>query len=411
MENQLSQNLLIAEEAYKKRNYLKSYSIFKNIYRKHDLNDIILRLIDVAFISLKQTNTKLNLISNLITLGLNKNNENKVLTELKYLNLKLLREFKKFSDFDKLYNSIAPEQRNYIFTEFEYFHYLLETDNYSKAEIILKKIQSANHSFYKFLDIFFLNKKFFNQIQNSKLDQKHEIIFHEEKISSNFDYVVVLVGNEKIFEEEMIGFIQSLKNKSTKYLLSLLIHDVENQNIELIQKKIKHLEVENLSVIFESSKSLKLDEIETKAYYTARRFILANDMMEKFSKTIFVFDADYIINKNLLDYLKLNKNIDISISIKNSFRYFHLTVSAGQTMFNNTENSKIFLNFYKKYIYYILNYKKIRWHIDQIVLYIAFIMTKRIYNAKIIGNEKKNNYQQKDSFFYHTFHGKYILRK
>ena len=102
----------------------------------------------------------------------------------------------------------------------------------------------------------------------------------------------MLVGNEKIFEEEMIGFIVSLKNKSTKYLLSLLIHDVENQNIELIQKKIKDLEVENLSVIFESSKSLKLDKIETKAYYTARRFILANDMMEKFSKTIFVFDAD-----------------------------------------------------------------------------------------------------------------------
>ena len=237
MENQLSQNLLIAEEAYKKRNYLKSYSIFKNIYRKYNLNNIIPRLIDIAFISLKQTNTKLNLISNLITLGLNKNNENKVLTELKYLNLKLLREFKKFSDFDKLYNSIAHEQRNYIFTEFEYFHYLLETDNYSKAEIILNKIQSGNHSFYKLLDIFFLNKKFFNQIQNSKLDQKHEIIFHEEKISSNFDYVVVLVGNEKIFEEEMIGFIVSLKNKSTKYLLSLLIHDVENQNIELIQKK------------------------------------------------------------------------------------------------------------------------------------------------------------------------------
>ena len=411
MENQLSQSLLIAEEAYKKRNYLKSYSIFKTIYRKYNLNDIILRLIDIAFISLKQTNTKLNLISNLITLGLNKNNENKVLTELNYLNLKLFREFKKYPDFDKLYNSIAPEQRNFIFTEFEYFHYLLETENYSQGEIILNKIQSANHSFYKFLDIFFLNKKFFYQIKNSKLDQKHEIIFHEEKISSNFEYVVVLVGNEKIFEEEMIGFIKSLKNTSTKYLLSLLIHDVENQNIELIHKKIKDLEVENLSVIFESSIPLKLDEIETKAYYTARRFILANDMMEKFSKTIFVFDADYIINKNLLDYLKLNKDIDISICIKNSFRYFHLTVSAGQTMFNNTEKSKIFLNFYKKYIYYILNYKKIRWHIDQIVLYIAFIMTKRFYNAKIIGNEKKNNYQQKDSFFYHTFHGKYTLRK
>ena len=410
MENQLSQSLLIAEDAYKNRNYLKSYSIFKTVYRKYNLNDIILRLIDIAFISLKQTNTKLNLISNLITLGLNKNNENKVLNELNYLNLKLLREFKKYSDFDKLYNSITPEQRNFIFTEFEYLHYLLETENYSEAEIILNKIQKANHSFYKILDTFFLNKNFFNQIQNSKLEQEHEIIFHEEKITSNFDYVVVVVGNEEIFAKEMIGFIRSLKKTSSKYLLSLLIHDVENQNIKLINQKIKDLEIENLSVMFESSKSLNLDENETKAYYTARRFIMANDMMEKFSKTIFVFDADCIINKNLSNYLKINKDIDISIYIKNSFRYFHLTFSACQTMFNNTENSKIFLNFYKKYIYYILNYKKIRWHIDQIVLYIAFIMTKRFYNAKIIGNEKKNNYQQKDSFFYHTFHGKYTLR-
>ena len=265
MENQLSQSLLIAEEAYKKRNYLKSYSIFKNIYRKHNLNDIILRLIDVSFISLKQTNTKFNLISNLITLGFNKNDENKVLTELNYLNLKLLREFKKFSDFEKLYDSITPEQKNFIFTEFEYFHYLLETDNYSKAEIILNKIQSTNHSFYKFLDIFFLNKKFFNQIQNSKLHQKHEIIFHEEKISSKFDYVVVVVGNEKIFEKEMVGLIQSLKKTSSKYLLSLLIHDAENQNIKLINKKIKDLEVENLSIMFESSTShlFFVDEIRT----------------------------------------------------------------------------------------------------------------------------------------------------
>jgi len=411
LENQLSQSLLIAEEAYKKKNYLKSYSTYKALYRKYNLVDIFPRLIDIAFISLKQTNTKFNLISNLITLGLNKNKENKTLTELNYLNLKLLREFKKFPDFDKLYNSISPEQRNFIFTEFEYFHYLLETENYSKAELILNKIQSLNYSFYNILDIFFLDKKFFNQIQNSKIDQKHEIILHEEKITSNFDYVVVVVGNEEIFEKEMISFIKSLKNTSSKYLLSLLIHDVKKQNIKLINKKIKDLEVENLSVIFESSKTLNLNESETKAYYTARRFILANDMMEKFSKTIFVFDADFIINKNLLDYLKLNKDIDISIYFKNSFRYFHLTISACQTMFNNTENSKIFLNFYKKYIYYILNYKKIRWHIDQIVLYIAFIMTKRIYNAKIIDNSNKNNYLQKDSFFYHTFHGKYTLRK
>ena len=79
MENQLSQSLLGAEDAYKKKNYLKSYSIYKSIYRKYNLINILLRLIDIAYISLKQTNTKLNLISNLITLGFNKNDDHKIL--------------------------------------------------------------------------------------------------------------------------------------------------------------------------------------------------------------------------------------------------------------------------------------------------------------------------------------------
>ena len=78
-------------------------------------------------------------------------------------------------------------------------------------------------------------------------------------------------------------------------------------------------------------------------------------------------------------------------------------------MFNNTENSKIFLNFYKKYIYYILTYKKIRWHIDQIVLHTAYIITTRFYKAKIIDNHEENNFEKKECFFYHTLHGKYKL--
>ena len=80
-------------------------------------------------------------------------------------------------------------------------------------------------------------------------------------------------------------------------------------------------------------------------------------------------------------------------------------------MFNNTISSKTFIKFYKKYIYYIFNYKKIRWHIDQIVLYIAFIFTKKYFKAKIIDNYSENNHKIKDCFFYHTLHDKYKLRK
>ena len=409
MNNQVNEIILIAEKAYKNKNYLRSYSLYKAIYKKYELVQIIPRLADIAFLALKQTNIKLILITNLINIGLKKNNKTKLSTELYFLKLKLLREFRKFSQFDKLYKSLQQDHQNFIFTKFEYLHYLLETEKYSEAEDVLTSIQTSNINLYKVADNFFLNKKFFDQILDSKLYIEHDTIFHKESINSKFDYIVVLVGNTEIFEKEILNFIQSLKKTSSKYLISLLIHDANNQQIKSINEIIEDLQLDNLSIFFENSKKLNLDSSETKAYYTARRYILANDMMEKFSKTTFVFDADYIINNNLYDYVKLNSDIDMTLCIKKSFRYLHLTISAGQSMFNNSDKSKIFLNFYKQYVYYILNYRKIRWHIDQIVLHVAFIFSKRYFNAKIIGNLDENNYEKKDCYFYHTFHGKYKI--
>tara|TARA_B100000886_G_scaffold278245_1_gene202265 strand:+ start:41 stop:1276 length:1236 start_codon:yes stop_codon:yes gene_type:complete len=411
LKNKISEDLLVAEEAYRNKNYIKSYSIYKSIYKENNLQKIIPRLVDIAYLKLNKTNIKFKIISNLIDIGFKKNDESKILTELVYLKLKLLREFEKFSDFYQFYSSANSEHRNFIFTQFEYFHYLLETENYEEAENILKKIQSANISFLKIIDIFFLDKKFFDQIFNNELDVKHNITFHEENITSNFEYIVIVMGNFEIFQKEIIPFAESLKKTSSNYLLSILINDINKDEFKIIYKKIKNLNIENISIYIENSKNLNLDKSELKAFYTARRFILANDLMEKFSKTLLVFDADTIINKNLADYVALNRNIDIAICIKKSFRYFHLTISANQTMFNNTINSKVFLKFYKKYIYYILNYKKIRWHIDQIVLYIAFIFTKKYFKAKIIDNLNENNYKNKDCFFYHTVHDKYRLVK
>ena len=411
MNNKISEDLLVAEEAYRNKNYIKSYSIYKSIYKENNLQIIIPRLVDIAYLKLKKTNTKFKIISNLIDIGFKKNDESKILTELVYLKLKLLREFEKFSDFYQLYSSANLAHRDFIFTQFEYFHYLLETENYEEAENILKKIQSANISFLNIIDIFFLDKKFFDQILNSEIDLNHDITFHEEKITSNFEYIVIVMGNFEIFQKEIVPFAESLKETSSNYLLSILINDINKNEFEIIYQKIKNLNLENISIYIENSDNLNLDKGELKAFYTARRFILANDLMEKFSKTLLVFDADTIINKNLADYIALNRNIDITISIKNSNRYFHLIISAHQTMFNNTMSSKIFLKFYTKYIYYIFNYNKIRWHIDQIVLYIAFIFTKKYFKAKIIDNYSENNHKKKDCFFYHTLHDKYKLRK
>ena len=409
MSNQINETILIAEKAYKNKNYLKSYSLYKAIYKKYELIQILPRLADIAFLTLKQTNIKLALITNIINIGLKKNNITKLSTELYFLKLKLLREFRKFSHFDKLYNSLQPEHQNFIFTKFEYLHYLLETEKYNEAEDILTTIQDSNINLYKIADNFFLSKKFFDQVLSSNAYIKHDIILQQESINSQFDYIVTLVGNPEIFEDEILNFIKSLKKTSTKYLISLLIYDANNQQIKSINKIIENLQLENFFIFFENSKKLNLDSTEKKAYYTARRYILANDMMEKFSKTTFVFDADYIINNNLYDYVKLNSDVDMTLCIKKSFRYLHLTISAGQSMFNNTDKSKIFLNFYKQYVFYILNYRRIRWHIDQIILHVAYIFSKRYFNAKIIGNLDENNFEKKDCYFYHTFHGKYKI--
>ena len=137
MSNQINETILIAEKAYKNKNYLKSYSLYKAIYKKYELIQILPRLADIAFLTLKQTNIKLVLITNIINIGLKKNNITKLSTELYFLKLKLLREFRKFSQFDKLYNSLQPEHQNFIFTKFEYLHYLLETEKYNEAEDIL----------------------------------------------------------------------------------------------------------------------------------------------------------------------------------------------------------------------------------------------------------------------------------
>ena len=409
MNNKISKSISIAEQAYKNKDYLKSYSLYKAIYKQQKLQEVLFRLADIALIGLKKSKIKLILVSNLIEIGLKNENETKFFTELIYLKLKLLRDFSKFIQFNKLYNSIKPDQQEYAFIEFEYLHYLIETKKYNKAENLLTKIKGKDSIFSKITENFFLDKLFFEDIINFKLDTKHDIIFYRENISTDFNYTVVVVGNPEIFEKEILSFIQSLKKTSTKYLISILIHDANTNQIKLINKSIENLNFENLCIFFENSKILNLDSNATKAYYTARRYILANDMMERFSKTTFVFDADYIINNNLNNYVKLNSEIDISLIIKESFRYLHLTISAGQTMFNCTENSKLFLNFYKKYMSYILTYKNMSWHIDQIVMYVAFIILKRFYNAKIISNLNENNSNNRECFFYHTFHGKYKL--
>ncbi|OUW96884.1 MAG: hypothetical protein CBD97_00475 [Pelagibacteraceae bacterium TMED237] len=412
--NEKIKNLAIqAQNLYKEQKYLDSYSLYKFIFRKFNELRVLPNLIDIIFIStkknlIKNRNLKFKLINLLINFGLNKDNGTSLSNELIYLRLKLLREFKKFEEFQKLFESIDISLKNVIFVQFEYLHYLLECEKFDEAEIILNKIKKNKKDFYKNLQFFFIDKNMFELIKNSNFSISHDIVLEVKKNNDNYNYIVVVSGTYNIFKSEILTFIKSLKKTSKNYLFSLLIHDSTDYQKKDIVKEINNIDVDNYLLFFESSQSLSLNSFETKTYYTARRYLLVNDLMEEFNKPIFLFDADSIICKNLDIYLNLNKNYDMSLHIKEELRYFQTSLTANQSLFLNTKNSRIFLNFYKKYIYYILKNKKLRWHIDQIVLYVSFIIIKRFYYAKI-RNNAENNFKNDQSFFYHTFHNKYLL--
>lgn len=411
--NRIKKLALIAENLYKEQKYIESYSIYKSIFRKYNEIRVLPNLVDIAFIStkknlIKNRNLKFKLINLLINFGLSRENKSSLTNELIYLRLKLYREYKLYDDFLKLYNSIHQSLKNVIFVEFEFLHYSLETDSFSKAEITLEKLKKNKKDFYKNLDYFFIDKKTLNIVQNDNSLIDHNITFKKEIIQGDYNYIVVVSGTYEIFKSEIIGFINSLINCSTKFVLTVLIHDTSENEKNNIILELEKLSVKNYILIFESSSSLNLDLIATKSYYTARRYILVNDLMMQYNKPIYLFDADSLIRKDLEKFLKLNKDYDMSLHIKDELRYFQTAITANQSLFINTKNSKIFLNFYKNYITYIFKHKSLRWHIDQIVLYVSYILIKRFYGANI-NNNSDNNFKNKNSFFYHTFHNKYLL--
>lgn len=413
MDKNISNIVTEAQKAYKNQNYIKSYTLYKSLYKKYNLLAAVPNLIDVASISIKKNllrnrGLKFKLISNLIDFGLKKNCTSALANELVYLRLKLLRDFKKFYEFNDLYNSLNNELLNNIFVQFEYMHYLLEIEKYEEAERVLERIKSSKVKYYENLDIFYFDKIFFKEINNTDYDLKHNVLKYKESIKTEFSYIVTVTGSYDLFISEMTEFIQSLKKTSTDYLLSLLIHDASDYEISVISDYMDNFNIDNYSIHFESSDFLNLAIIQTKSYYTARRYIFLGDMMQKYNKTTFLFDADSIIRKDLKEYVRQNKSYDMSLLIKNEIRYFNLTITANQAMFNNTDNSKIFLNFYKKYSNYLLKKKKLRWNVDQIVLYICFIIINRFFKAKI-HNNSENDHKNKNCFFYHTFHNKYLL--
>ena len=64
-----------------------------------------------------------------------------------------------------------------------------------------------------------------------------------------------------------------------------------------------------------------------------------------------------------------------------------------------------YLDFYEKYIYYCIEKKLIRWHIDQVALYISYVMLKRFgTKLKIHNNAEQNWLKDGEQYFRHMGH-------
>ena len=135
---------------------------------------------------------------------------------------------------------------------------------------------------------------------------------------------------------------------------------------------------------------------------------MVEELLKEYLMPVFVADADTIILKDMLNFVESNKNYDLSLHIKEEQRYFQTIIAAGYSLFYPTDISFKFLDFNTKYILKQLKDKKLRWHIDQIALYMSYIYIQRKENPNI-HNNTGNNHTNPEGFFYHTFHNKYLL--
>ncbi len=405
-------NLLIqkGQEFQNKGDYYRAYYFYKRAFRQTNDIKILFVMIDLVFYSQKSgllinQNLKYKLLENIIDYAFNNNSEDKYIYQLFYYKLRLFREFNKMDTFKEF----AEENNLYLIKYFpieqEIIHFFLETKNYNEAEKMLKNLSFDKSETYNLLKTFFIDKISYEKILEEKIinfkSQKDRI----ESIKSDYEYIVLTSGNYEIFLYEMTNFFISLKKSSSKFLLTLYIHDTDDNQKERVKFTLENLNIENYIIIFEDNFISELSKTQIKAFYTANRYIISKDLLTKLNKPVFIFDADTIIYKDLLGYVINNNKNDFCLAIKKNLRYAWTYFSAPHSIFYPTTNTKKYLNLFEKYTYYCIKHNLIRWHVDQLALYVSFIMMDRFdEKLKITNNSEQYSHKDSGEYFRHMHH-------
>ena len=405
-------NLLIqkGQEFQNKGDYYRAYYFYKRAFRQTNDIKILFVMIDLVFYSQKSgllinQNLKYKLLENIIDYAFNNNSEDKYIYQLFYYKLRLFREFNKMD----IFKEFAEENNLYLIKYFpieqEIIHFFLETKNYNEAEKMLKNLSFDKSETYNLLKTFFIDKISYEKILEEKKinfkSQKDRI----ESIKSDYEYIVLTSGNYEIFLYEMTNFFISLKKSSSKFLLTLYIHDTDDNQKERVKFTLENLNIENYIIIFEDNFISELSKTQIKAFYTANRYIISKDLLTSSNKPVFIFDADTIIYKDLLGYVINNNKNDFCLAIKKNLRYAWTYFSAPHSIFYPTTNTKKYLNLFEKYTYYCIKHNLIRWHVDQLALYVSFIMMDRFdEKLKITNNSEQYSHKDSGEYFRHMHH-------
>ena len=405
-------NLLIqkGQEFQNKGDYYRAYYFYKRAFRQTKDIKILFVMIDLVFYSQKSgllinQNLKYKLLENIIDYAFNNNSEDKYIYQLFYYKLRLFREFNKMD----IFKEFAEENNLYLIKYFpieqEIIHFFLETKNYNEAEKMLKNLSFDKSETYNLLKTFFIDKISYEKILEEKKinfkSQKDRI----ESIKSDYEYIVLTSGNYEIFLYEMTNFFISLKKSSSKFLLTLYIHDTDYNQKERVKFTLENLNIENYIIIFEDNFISELSKTQIKAFYTANRYIISKDLLTSSNKPVFIFDADTIIYKDLLGYVINNNKNDFCLAIKKNLRYAWTYFSAPHSIFYPTANTKKYLNLFEKYTYYCIKHNLIRWHVDQLALYVSFIMMDRFdEKLKITNNSEQYSHKDSGEYFRHMHH-------
>ena len=223
-ENKINLFIKKAQDYQKINDYFRAYSNFKKAFKASNNIQILFIMIDLVFHSQKSgllinQNLKSILLKNLIEYGFKINQGQKFSNQLCFYKLKYYREFSYFEKFKNYYESNKSLVLNDFLIQQEYFHYLLETNNYEQAEKIFANLSYDKSEISNLLKTFFLDKKSYSTIKKSK---KIDLKSNQTKIKmiqNKYEYVVLTSGNYNIFLYEMMNFLISLSKNSSKYLL------------------------------------------------------------------------------------------------------------------------------------------------------------------------------------------------